>query len=261
MNTTPPPRALLCFDFDGTLVDHERDGHFDHGLATLIEDLTGRGAVWAVNTGRTLFHTLDGLVSHGIPLKPDFIIAREHEIYHRNPTGRWIDFGPWNAHCRKIHDTYFKEHKKVIKASRKFLESKNLGFWVENSSDPAGVVTHDVAGMEQLCEFIDSHRADWPHLDYQRNSIYLRFTHRDFNKGSALRELGTRLGLGPESLFAGGDNLNDLSMLRADVARGLCCPSNALPQVKAQVQAEGGLVAAGTASSGMAEGVRHFFYP
>jgi hydroxymethylpyrimidine pyrophosphatase-like HAD family hydrolase len=106
--------------------------------------------------------------------------------------------------------------------------------------------------MQRVIDFVEARRPHWPELAYQRNTIYLRFTHRDFDKGSALAELARQLGLPASSLFAAGDNYNDLSMLRRSVAHHLACPANALPAVQAQVAAEGGHLLPAPASRGMA---------
>jgi HAD superfamily hydrolase (TIGR01484 family) len=259
----PPgsPTALLCFDFDGTLVDRESEPRFDPRLAAYLSELGDRGARWVVNTGRSLMHALEGLIDHGIAVVPDFIIAREHEIFMRSAAGRWIDCGEWNERCRRQHDGFFRRHRPFLGAVRAFAEADHQAAWIEADGEPAGLVARSEESMAEIVAFVDSHRPDFPELGYHRNSIYLRFTHRDFDKGSALRELARHLDVGPDVTFAAGDNHNDLSMLRRDIARRLCCPGNALPEVKAQVRREGGLVAAGHGSRGMIEGLEHYFFP
>jgi hydroxymethylpyrimidine pyrophosphatase-like HAD family hydrolase len=109
--------------------------------------------------------------------------------------------------------------------------------------------------MARVIEFVHDHLEHWPDLGYQRNTIYLRFTHRNFDKGTALRELSRHLGISPAEVFAAGDNFNDLSMLRRDLAHHLVAPVNSLPEVKSQVLAEGGFVSPLSASRAMAEAV------
>ena len=60
-----------------------------------------------------------------------------------------------------------------------------------------------------------------------RNTIYFRFAHRDYTKGSALGAITRELGLGAQNCFAVGDHLNDLSMLNRSYAQQLTCPANA----------------------------------
>ncbi|MFN0127956.1 MAG: HAD family hydrolase [Verrucomicrobiales bacterium] len=249
------PVALYCFDFDGTLVDKENSPAFEPALARQLTEARREGASWVINTGRSLHHTLEGVRGYGIPVTPDFIIAREHEIYARNRDGRWADLGVWNGEARRLHDTFFRHHARVLSDIRRFVEDERLGSWIEEAGDPAGLITHSEAGMARVIEFVHDHIAHWPDLGYQRNTIYLRFTHRQFDKGTALRELGRHLGLTPGELFAAGDNFNDLPMLRRDLAHHLVAPANSLPEVKSQVVAEGGQLSMLPASRAMAEAV------
>jgi HAD superfamily hydrolase (TIGR01484 family) len=254
------PTALLCFDFDGTLVDRDSDPRFDPRLAAYLDELAARGAAWVINSGRSLLHVLEGLMDHGIPVTPDFIIAREHEIFARHTSGQWIDCGDWNDRCRRRHERFFRQHRTFLRAVRAFVEDRDHAAWIEATEEPAGLVARSEAAMVEIISFVESHRLSYPELGYQRNSIYLRFTHRDFDKGTALQELARHLDITPKGIFAAGDNYNDLSMLRGDIARRLCCPGNALPEVKAQVLREGGLVAAGHGSRGMIEGLEHYYF-
>jgi len=249
------PIALYCFDFDGTLVDKEHSPAFEPALAQELAAARRAGAAWVINTGRSLHHTLEGILGHHIPLAPDFIIAREHEIYARNAVGRWADLGVWNGDARRVHDTFYRHHSRVLNEIRTFVESENLGWWMEEAGDPAGIITHTEAGMVTVIDFVHQRLTHWPDLGYQRNTIYLRFTHRQFDKGTALRELSRHLGLQPPEIFAAGDNFNDLPMLRRDVAHHLVAPANSLPEVKSQVRQEGGHLSSLPASRAMAEAV------
>ena len=247
--------SLYCFDFDGTLVDKERSPSFEPALAAHLAEARRRGAAWVINTGRSLHHTLEGVRGHGIPIEPDFLIAREHEVYVRSEGGRWSDLGVWNREARVIHDQFFRHHSRVLTEIREFVEGNGLGWWIEEAGDPAGVVTHTDGEMARVVDFVHQHTTHWPDLGYQRNTIYLRFTHRQFDKGTALRELSRHLGLDPSRIFAAGDNFNDMPMLRREIAEHLVAPANSLAEVKSQVLAEGGRVSQLTASRAMAEAV------
>ncbi len=54
----PAPMAnqirLLSTDFDGTLVAHASDPVLDHGCMEMIRSLQRDGAIWAINTGRSV---------------------------------------------------------------------------------------------------------------------------------------------------------------------------------------------------------------
>jgi HAD superfamily hydrolase (TIGR01484 family) len=255
------PTAILCFDFDGTLVDRPSDPYDIAQLEQLLGHMQERGAVWGINTGRSLHHTLDGLRDHGFRSAPDFIIARESEIYHRNETNRWVDLGDWNQRCAADHKRFYKAHAKFFKILKHHLADAFHGVtFLSDNVEPAGIVAQDDAQMSEVCQWIDSHAKDWPDLAYQRNSIWLRFTHRGYDKGSALMEVRNILEIGPEFTFAAGDNYNDLSMLNSKIAHGLACPGNSVPEVVAQVQAHGGYLATQEATAGMIAAIEHYFY-
>jgi hydroxymethylpyrimidine pyrophosphatase-like HAD family hydrolase len=257
----PAPTAILCFDFDGTLVDNPSDPYEIAQLEQILTHMGKRGAVWGINTGRTLFHTLDGLKQHGFRLKPDFIVARECEVYHLNEFNRWVDLGDWNSRCAHDHKKFYKAHVSFFKQLQKYLSSHWPGAkFISDQTEPAGLVVPDEDIMAGICHWIDAQLADWPGLGYQRNSIWLRFTHQGYHKGSALTEVRRILGIGPEFTFAAGDNFNDLSMLRHEVAHGLACPANAVPEVAQHIGSLGGYQAQSDATLGMVDALHHFFY-
>ena len=254
--------AILCFDFDGTLVDAPSDPYEIARLEEFLVHMQKRGAVWGINTGRTLYHTLDGLREHGFRLTPDYIIARECEIYHLNEFNRWVDLGDWNKQCASDHKRFHKTHAKFFKRLRKHIETEMRGAkFISDHVEPAGITTRDTADMAQVCEWIEAHKGDWPELSYQRNDIWLRFNHDGYNKGTALLELRRLTGVAAEFTFAAGDNYNDLPMLQPHVAHGIACPANAVPDISGHVASLGGFVAAEPATVGIIAAIEHYFYP
>lgn len=112
--------------------------------------------------------------------------------------------------------------------------------------------------MEQVAAELTEAAAHHPDFAFQRNTIYLRFCHRAYHKGSALQELCRLEGLSREEVFAAGDNLNDLSMLDGRPAALTACPANAMLLVKETVQASGGYVAGASFGAGVAEAMEYF---
>lgn len=255
------PQAILCFDFDGTLVDNPSDPYDLARLEQFLSHMQKRGAVWGINTGRTLHHTLDGMKQHGIQLVPDFLIARECEIYHLNDYNRWVDLGDWNTRCSGDHRRFYKAHAGFFKRLQNHLKSEFPGArFISDTTEPAGLVTNDDDIMAGVCAWIDTQIVDWPGLGYQRNSIWLRFTHKGYNKGTALKEVRRLLDIGPEFTFAAGDNYNDLPMLQHEIAHGLACPANAVPDIAKHVEGLGGFLAQEESTLGMIAAIEHFFY-
>jgi hypothetical protein len=91
------PTALLSTDFDGTIHDDAEDPPVDPRLFAALAAWRARGALWVVNTGRSLHHTLVGLVGGRFPHAPDFLVTREREIQVRNQVGRWVAGRPARA--------------------------------------------------------------------------------------------------------------------------------------------------------------------
>lgn len=254
--------AILCFDFDGTLVDRPSDPYDIARLEEFLKHMHLRGAVWGINTGRSLYHTLDGLTEHGFRQVPDFIIARECEIYHRNEFNRWVDLGDWNQRCVKDHKSFYKAHARFFKRLQKHVSTEMRGArFISDDMEPAGVTTRDVEDMQRVCDWIEAQRAEWPELGYQRNDIWLRFNHRGYNKGTALLEVRRLTGVDAEYTFAAGDNFNDLPMLQPHIAHGLACPANAVPEISEHINTVGGYVAAEPATQGIVSAIQHYFYP
>lgn len=253
-------KCLLCFDFDGTLVDPESDPTFNAEFFDVMAELRGLGAAWAIATGRTLYSTLEGLTRHGLREAPDFIIAREQDIFYPGQFNRWQDFGGWNAQSRKDHQRFAKAHRKPLQRLREVAEGFGAQWTVEGDGLDIGIIARSTGDMDAICEAVEAERAAFPALGYNRNTIYLRFNDARYHKGAAVAELARLLGVAPAFTLAMGDNHNDLSMLDGRAAHGTACPGNALPEVKDAVRQSGGYVARGIASCGVIEALRYFFW-
>jgi HAD superfamily hydrolase (TIGR01484 family) len=255
------PTLLLCFDFDGTLVDPSDRNSFTTGLAERLHVLAReRNAVFVVNTGRTLFQTLSGLRDYGIDPFPHYIIAQERHIYQPGPYNRWIDMGDWNKRVEKDHRKLLKSARKFFKHARAFLKSETGATVLDQENTLSGITATNNEEMDRICAWLDRELAAVRNLGYHRNSVYLRFGHREHNKGTALEELGNQLGITAEYRLAVGDNHNDLSMLNPRFAHGLACPGNAIPEVKNAIESHGGHVAISHSAQGVIETLDHYFF-
>jgi hydroxymethylpyrimidine pyrophosphatase-like HAD family hydrolase len=112
--------------------------------------------------------------------------------------------------------------------------------------------------MDEVCAFLERERVRVPGFNFMRNTIYLRFCHEAYSKGTALGELARLTGIPREEIFAAGDHYNDLPMLDGRFAQWVACPANACEAVKRAVREAGGYVARGQASHGIVEALREF---
>ncbi len=249
---------LISTDFDGTLIDPLSDGRCVPALARGLADFKAGGGRWAMNTGRSLEHAVEGLALFGAPVEPDFILTHEREIHRLGPDRAWHDFGEWNAVCRRRHRELFTASGEIFQRVRKLISGARDVTLIEESGLPAGLVTADETVMDRVAKGLDDIREFAPEFSYQRNTIYLRFCHSDYNKGTALAELCRLIEVDREEVFAIGDHFNDLAMLDSRHARFAACPANAIPEVKTAVRAAGGMVAAAHWGEGAAEALAFF---
>jgi HAD superfamily hydrolase (TIGR01484 family) len=251
------PALLLSFDFDGTLHHPADEPSVPELVFGKIRELRSeRGAVWGINTGRSLPQMIEGFIESRFPFLPDWVVAREREIYYPNDCGRWIPHAKWNARCEKEMHKLFKRARKFLKSVRHDIEEHTGAQWLEMDGEPAGIISRTEEEMEWIAARIAA-RCDEPSLGWQRNSIYLRFGHADFQKGSSLAEIARQHDLTASACFAVGDSHNDLEMLDPRHASMLACPSNAVAAVKEKITGHGGYIAGQSHGLGAHEALVH----
>ncbi|MCU0796899.1 MAG: HAD hydrolase family protein [Akkermansiaceae bacterium] len=253
---------VLSFDFDGTLHDPAAEPPVLPEFFDWVRELrVSHGAVWGINTGRSMNHVIEGLIEGRFPFSPDWVVARERELWYPNAFGRWLPDEKWNRRCEKDHRKFFRSIRKLLGKIRAEVESHTGATWVEQEGDPAGLIARSEEEMEWIMGRVRELTANEPQLGWQRNSIYLRFGHKDYQKGSSLRRVAEGFGLGAERCFAMGDSHNDFEMLAPESAAFFACPGNAVPEVRAHVIESGGYAARGHQSAGCIEALGHFFRP
>jgi HAD superfamily hydrolase (TIGR01484 family) len=251
---------LLSTDFDGTLVAHGCDPVLDRGCMECIETLQADGAVWAINTGRSVDLLESGLTDLDFPIHPDFILTSERDIFRRASNGgaKWEPFGDWNERVARKHAELFHSAESVLAEVVDFVNQETKARLLYHSAGLEGLVAENEEELGRVAEFIDRARTRQPKFHYQRNTVYLRFCHADYHKGAALGELSRLLEIPRDQIFAAGDNHNDVSMLDGRFAGFPACPANAIPEVKTAVESAGGYVATENFGAGVHQALRHF---
>jgi phosphoserine phosphatase len=254
MNTV----RLLSMDFDGTLVSEADRPPFPAELIEALNFLQAGGVSFALNTGRTIELVDTGLAANRFPVRPDFALTTERDIYRWNGSN-WEALGDWNHICEQRHAELYQNSLEFLAELEAFALGLN-GTKIHRESDRlAGVITATSRQMDEFCAYVDLRGDGLPEFSYQRNSIYLRFCHIDYNKGTVLAELQRLMGFLPDQTFVVGDNFNDLPMLDAKFARYLACPANSIAEVKNAVERHGGIVARGKSGHGVSQALREFF--
>ncbi len=264
MKTLPPPplpNAVLSFDFDGTLHDPASDPSVPAAFFETIRRLRSEHhALWGVNTGRSIEHVVEGFQESRFPFLPDWVVAREREIYQPDAAGRWVPHAAWNHRCAKEIQVLFKRVHKLLTRIRQDIEQHTGATWLEMEGEPAGLISRTEEEMEWIVSHIAPLVAEEPHLSWQRNTIYLRFGHRDFQKGSSLSEIARLHRLPAARCFAMGDSHNDMEMLDPAHAGMTACPANSVEEIRAKITAHGGLITSGVHGDGVVEALHHYFF-
>ncbi|MES2657507.1 MAG: HAD-IIB family hydrolase [Verrucomicrobiota bacterium] len=258
----PAATAILSFDFDGTLHCAAESPPVPVAFFELIRKLREeQGIVWGINTGRSMPQMVEGFIESRFPFLPDWVVAREREVYFPNNFGRWLPETKWNKRCEKEIHGLFKHSKKLLARLRHEVEQHTGAQWIEFEGDPAGIISKTEEEMEWIIDHIGPIIGAEPHFSWQRNSIYLRFGHRDFQKGSSLTHVADHYQLPVSRRFAIGDSHNDLEMLDPANAGMTACPANAVADVREKIIATGGLVTRASHGHGSIEALKHYFLP
>ncbi len=250
---------LLSTDFDGTLVGGSWGEKCAPALELEFQEVVSHGALWAVNTGRCVENALEGLKRFEAPVCPHYILTSERHLFQPDSCGGWHDYGDWNRICREHHDLLFRQCGLFFEAIRKLAQQHSGVIVLENGE---GVPEGLLASSEELLDSVTEELAMLPgrpvNFHYQRSNIYLRFCHRDYDKGSTLAELSRLLDMPTAHILAIGDHQNDITMLYGSVAAMVACPSNAHPSVKETVLKAGGYLSLLEAGEGTAEAMRFY---
>ena len=248
---------LLSTDFDGTLVGFSSDGTCSGGFAEVLTEYRKNGGLWAINTGRGIQHAREGVARFRAPSPPDFLLTNEREVFRRCLSGEWENHGEWNRLCESRHEELFEQSKSLLVEIQELMGFHEGSQIIHENSLPVGLITATEEQMERVAGELLAITKTVPNFSFQRNTIYLRFCHSDYDKGTALSELCRLEGILKDHVFCAGDHLNDLPMLTLQHAAMLACPSNAIPAVQEAVREAGGHVASLRYADGVAEGILH----
>jgi HAD superfamily hydrolase (TIGR01484 family) len=251
------PIKLISTDFDGTLFAEFENPPIPERLQELIGSLQQRGAKWVINTGRDMSGLMEALGRAHIAVEPDYLVLVEREIFLHHESS-YVGLEPWNGECEYAHSGLFARIEPDLAEIVQWVQDRFHARIYEDPFSPFCIIASSNDDMDTIHEYLNTYSATVPNLSVVRNDVYARFCHTAYNKGTALRELGQRLGVAPAQTFAAGDHLNDLPMLKREFAHCLATPVNGVPQVKAQVLAEQGFVSDKHAGWGIAEALEFY---
>ena len=245
---------LISTDFDGTIFAEFENPPIPHRLLELIGEQQARGAKWVINTGRDMSSLMEALGRSQVDVEPDFLILVEREIYtHEN--SQYVGLEQWNSACTQAHAELFARIRPGIPAIVEWINARFHARIYEDSFSPFCLIANNNGDADVIHAYLEAYARTVPQLTVVRNDVYARFSHSDYNKGTALGHLAALLDLTPDNVFATGDWLNDLPMLDPRYARHLTAPANAIPAVKSAVEKHQGFISTRPHGHGVADGL------
>jgi HAD superfamily hydrolase (TIGR01484 family) len=251
------PIKLISTDFDGTLFAEFENPPVPERLQSLIGELQARGAKWVINTGRDMSSLMECLGRAGIALEPDYLVLVEREI-HWHQDSRYLSLEEWNGACARAQAELFARIRADLPRIVDWINARFHARIYEDSYSPFCLIAGTNGDADVILDYLENYCRTVPHLTVVRNDVYARFSHEDYNKGTALAEITRRLGLEANQVFAAGDHLNDLPMLNRRYARFLAAPGNAVEPVKQLIREQQGFVSPLWHGRGVAQALEYF---
>jgi len=255
-----PQIKLISTDFDGTLFAEFENPPIPSRLIEIIGGLQSSGAKWVINTGRDMSSLMESLARSHLLVKPDYLVLVEREI-HCHQDARYVPLDDWNLPCHRSHEELFVRVRADMPRLVSWVNSRFNATIYEDAYSPFCLIAGSDGEADAIHEYMEEYCREVPNLQVVRNDVYARFAHTAYNKGTALAEISRRLAISPENVYAAGDHLNDLPMLKKRYARFLAAPANAIDCVKEAVRAQNGFVSDLPQGHGVADALQFHLSP
>jgi Cof subfamily protein (haloacid dehalogenase superfamily) len=230
-------KKIVFFDIDGTLLDHEKN--LPESTKKAINLLKKNDVFVAIATGRApfMFESLRNEleIDSYVSFNGQFVVF-ENEVIYENPLNESELNNFFQAAKTNNHPLVFM-NERTMKASVKhhpFIE-KSLGSL--NFPHPENDDTFYInRKMYQSLLFCENHNeklyfSDYPHFDFIRWHPYsVDVLPKGGSKAEGIKKMIERLGFELKDVYAFGDGLNDLEMLKA-VGTGVSM-GNGVPEAK-----------------------------
>lgn len=234
---------LIVTDMDGTLLNGE--GKLDEGFYPLLDKLRAHNIKFAVASGRqyyALLNKMERVQDNLIFIAENGAIVMENgEQKHMQPIKR-------ESALRLIEKVQEIGGKYLILCGRKaaYIEETDPEFMdpflkhydkYEVVEDLTKVDDDDILKVT-VCDLEGAEEHTYPHVKHlqeefqvkRSGKIWIDFTHKEAQKGNALKKIQEIHNIGPEETVSFGDYLNDIELF--DHSAYSYAMENAHPEVK-----------------------------
>lgn len=247
---------LLGFDFDGTLADVENDHTVSPVFFQTLAKVQSRLPVaWGIATGRSLEFLMEGMEKAGFPVLPDYVITQERDLFYFTEHGEVLP-DERNEEAGQALTATLSENTETLKEIERHIREHTTADWVSIPEDPAGIIASHEGQIQEAVDLFHASETRTPELDYQRNTIYLRFTHKGYCKGTAMTYLREKFIISHQKTLVMGDNYNDLTMLNEKVAAHYGGPENSITELKDALRETGGFITENPHALGVSEALK-----
>src|SRR4029450_629155 len=144
---------LLTLEFDGTLVSRVSEPVLDAQCMELVRELQDAGTIWAINTGRSVGLLESGLTDFSFPIRPDFILTTERDVFRPGQNGdKWEAVGDCHERCAQDHTELFSSAQSVLAEVIDFVTQKTKARLIYDSERLEGLVAENDEEMERITE-------------------------------------------------------------------------------------------------------------
>ena len=254
-------RKLFVFDLDGTaLGGHEPYAMFPRHFARFLDRLCAQGIHWATNTTWAIDNQFEMIRRSGVKSNPAFISGSTGLALATIRGGKLVLY---DDHARRVAlraRKFQTRHGPLIRmVMGKLLRAgvTRISFYEIRGQNLLSFTCRkkDACNVWEILQPLFACGAYHPFHATPNRPDEVLLPHY-MNKGEALGIMRKRLALRAQDCLAAGNDVNDLHMLRREVAHFMVCPSNSHPRVKEAVRACGGAIGKSEFSWGVVEGVQ-----
>lgn len=227
---------LIVSDFDGTLIDGNQQ--VPSKVKAAIDEYIANGGVFAVCTGRILYCILPRVRELGLK---GFVVASQGTVIADIESGKIIknggmDYSEVAEICRNIKELghpvnvycdddlytdipkdnkFLQMYERVVGIDAKYIGGDIVGFVLKNKPFCQKVAI--LVAPEKQAELYEElkKRLQGKYDVTCSATVLVEVSPLNDNKGTGLKFLAEKFGIPIEKTVAVGDNLNDLSMIKA----------------------------------------------